>query len=410
MRKAIDLLCVFSLLILSVSGTFAAPGDPDYTFGFLGVKTDHDDIYDMTPRAIAQQSDGKLLVAGSYISRTYNVNRVLLRRYNTNGSIDLNFGLSGFAVAQIYPSIVEIYGTGRCLLVQRDGRIVVAGEDYSGNSVAWRFNPNGELDTAFGTDGIVTLLAAPALPLTVVLSQGKLLFGISRSYPDPSMLKRLNGNGSADPTFGNLGSVEIGLNGLGALAVNPATGKLIVAGINDSTTALQHFNSNGTYDTAFGTDGIVPVPLSTNCGTYTMTLHWLTSLVIQSDSNVIVGGLVQGIGGCNVASCYGNGVVRLRANDALDTSYGINGFAVRCDGRVTGPKLKLASNASSQILVALGTPIVGTSDRFRRYSSLGFQNLVFTGEDPVDFLSQNSDGKIVTVRGYGDIRLARYQP
>jgi len=410
MKKAVHLLCVCSLLVLSVLGTYAAPGDPDYTFGFLGVKTDHDDIYDMTPQAIAQQSDGKLLVAGRYTSRTYNVNRVLLRRYNTNGSVDLNFGLSGFGVAQIYPSIVEIYGTSRCLLVQRDGRIVVAGNDYSGNTVAWRFDPNGELDTTFGTDGIVTLLALPALPTGVVLSQGKLLFGISRSYPDPSILKRLNSDGSADTTFGGFGSVEIGLQTFGPLAINPANGKLIVAGSNDSTTALQHFNSNGTHDTTFGTDGIVSVPLSTSCGTYTMTLHFLSSLVIQSDSNVIVGGFVQGIGGCNLASCYGNGVVRLRANDALDTSYGINGFAVRCDGRVTGPKLKLASNVSNQILTALGTPIAGTSDRFRRYSSAGFQNLVFTGEDPIDFLTQNGDGKIVTVRGYGDIRLARYQP
>jgi uncharacterized delta-60 repeat protein len=374
------------------------------------VKTDHDDIYDMVPGAIAQQSDGKLLVAGSYTTRTYNVNRVLLRRYNTNGSVDLSFGLSGFGVAQIYPSIVEIYGTGRCLLVQRDGRIVIGGHDYWGNAAAWRFTTYGELDTTFDSDGTVMLQSGPSEANAVVNSQGKSLFGIHRYYPDPSILKRLNGNGSIDTTFGNGGSTEIINSNQPTVAVNPSNSKLIVAGSENNTPALQHLNSNGTYDTAYGIDGVVSVPLSTSCGTYTMTLHWLSSLAIQSDGNMIVGGAVQTIGGCTLASCYGNGVARLRANDTLDTSYGINGFAVRCDGRVGDPKIKLTSSISNQILVNLGTPISGSSDKFRRYTSGGFQNLVFTGETPADFLVQSGDGKIVTVSGYGDLRLARYQP
>lgn len=409
MKKILTLVGLCSLLILSVTRAYAAPGDPDYTFGFLGVKTDDDDIYDMRPSAIAQQSDGKLLVAGYYTTRTYNVARVLLRRYNTNGSVDLSFGLSGFAVAQIYPSIVEIYGAGRCLLVQKDGRIVVGGDDYWGNAAAWRFNPNGELDTSFGSDGVVMLQTGPADATTAVISQGKTLFGIQRYYPDPAILKRLNSTGSVDTTFGNAGSVEIIYSNQPTVAVNPSNGALVVAGSENNTPALQHFNSNGTYDTAYGVDGIVSVPLSTSCGTYTMTLHWFSSLVIQSNGNMIAGGAVQPIGGCTLASCYGNGIVRLRANDALDTSYGINGFAVRCDGRVTDPRIKLVSNVSNQILANLGSPITGTSDRFRRFTSAGFQNLVFTGETPADFLVQ-SDGKIVTVSGYGDLRLARYQP
>ena len=77
MKKILTLVGLCSLLILSVTRAYAAPGDPDYTFGFLGVKTDDDDIYDMRPSAIAQQSDGKLLVAGYYTTRTYNVARVL---------------------------------------------------------------------------------------------------------------------------------------------------------------------------------------------------------------------------------------------------------------------------------------------------------------------------------------------
>lgn len=374
MKRILTLLCLCSALILPAAQVYSAPGDPDYSFGFLGVKTDHDDIYDMTPWGIAQQSDGKLLVVGSYTTRTYNVNRVLLRRYNTNGSVDLSFGLSGFGVAQIYPSIVEIYGTGRCLLVQRDGRIVIGGHDYWGNATAWRFTSNGELDTTFDSDGTVDLQTGPADATSIVLSGGKTLFGIQRYYPDPSILKRLNANGTVDTTFGTSGMTEVINSNLPAVAVNPSNGKLIVAGSQNAVPALQHLTSNGTYDTAYGVDGVVTVPASTSCGTYTMTLHWFSSLVIQTDGNMIAGGAVQTIGGCTLASCYGNGVVRLRANDVLDTSYGIGGFAVRCDGRVGDPRVKLASSLSSQVLVSLGSPISGSSDRFRRFSAAGFSS------------------------------------
>jgi len=310
MKKILTLLCLASLLVLSVTRTYAAPGDRDFSFGFLGVKTDHDDIYEMHPMAITQQSDGKLLVAGYYVSQSNNSFRVLLRRYNTNGSVDLNFGLSGFGVTQIYPSIVEVYGMGWCLLVQKDGRIVVGGEDAYGNAAAWRFNPSGELDTSFGSDGIAAPLAATqALARTVVLSQGRLLFGIYRSSSELPALTRLNTNGSVDTTFGNLGSIESIYSSTMAIAVNPANGKLILAGSQDSTPTLQHFNSNGTYDTAYGIDGIVAVPLSTSCGSYTMTMHRFTSVVIQSNGNLIVGGAVSTLGGCTLWSCYGNGVV-----------------------------------------------------------------------------------------------------
>ncbi len=390
----------------------AAPGGPDYTFGFLGVKIDNDEIYNMNPTIIAQQSDGKLLVAGSYNTQANTAQRVLLRRYNTNGSVDGSFGLSGFAVAQLFnPSIVSIYGSGADLLVQSDGKIVIGGHSPSGATI-WRFNPNGELDKTFSGDGMITVQSIPANPVKIVSYQGKYIVALRNASAQTSRLIRLNTNGSLDSTFGIFGQISITIdNGYLPLVINPSNGKIIVGGSQYPTPALQHFNSNGTYDTAFGSNGIKLVPLSADCGTYTMTPRWFYSLAPQSDGTLIAGAGVDTIGGCTAASCYGNAIVRLNADDTLDTGYGSGGFAVKCDGRVGGPKIKLAANGLNHILAKLGAPITGSSSHFRRYNSAGFQDIVFTNENPVDFLGQQADGKIVTVSGTnGDIRLARYLP
>ena len=52
------------------------------------------------------------------------------------------------------------FGGARALVIQADGKIVAAGSSgsmyYAGDYVLARFNPNGTLDTGFGTDGLVT--------------------------------------------------------------------------------------------------------------------------------------------------------------------------------------------------------------------------------------------------------------
>ncbi|MGH7575646.1 MAG: delta-60 repeat domain-containing protein [Longimicrobiales bacterium] len=47
---------------------------------------------------------------------------------------------------------------GRAIALQPDGKIVIAGVEQSGASADYaiaRFTPTGELDTSFGTDGLI---------------------------------------------------------------------------------------------------------------------------------------------------------------------------------------------------------------------------------------------------------------
>jgi uncharacterized delta-60 repeat protein len=102
--------------------------------------------------ALAIQPDGKLLVAGSAIDG--GLGKVMLARFNADGSPDGGFGNGGTVLGAI--------GDGddvsaSALALQPDGRIVVAGHatDSGGtNLLVARYNADGSPDASFGTGGV----------------------------------------------------------------------------------------------------------------------------------------------------------------------------------------------------------------------------------------------------------------
>jgi uncharacterized delta-60 repeat protein len=88
-------------------------------------------------------NDGKIVAAGS------DGNHVLLARYNPNGTLDTTFG-SGGTVTTAVP------GTPFSAAIQSDGKIVLGG-DVNYNGLLLRYNVNGSLDTTFGQGGEVIL-------------------------------------------------------------------------------------------------------------------------------------------------------------------------------------------------------------------------------------------------------------
>lgn len=133
-------------------------GSLDPSFGGDGVSTTQissvSDIY--LPLGAAVQPDGKVLVTtNSYM----NINEgFALLRYNTDGSLDSQFGNNGKALTAI-----GSFDVARKTTVQPDGKILVAG--YSNfnpqavDMVLLRYNANGELDTQFGVEGLGLIIA-----------------------------------------------------------------------------------------------------------------------------------------------------------------------------------------------------------------------------------------------------------
>src|SRR5207249_1412839 len=102
----------------------AAPGDLDSTFDSDGrVTTDFAGNSDV-PFALAIQADGKLVVAGRAFTGTLTKNDFALARYNPDGSLDSTFGSGGRVTTDFTNTSDEVFA----LFIQTDGKLVVAGD------------------------------------------------------------------------------------------------------------------------------------------------------------------------------------------------------------------------------------------------------------------------------------------
>jgi uncharacterized delta-60 repeat protein len=136
-------------------------------------------------RGVAIQSDGKIVVVG----RTY-VNTLSdfgLVRYNPDGSLDASFGTGGKVITDVGYQFDGAYSVA----IQPDGRIVAAGTSYYGGSnfALVQYNPDGSLDTSFGAGGKVTTAVGPEDDADysvgmVVQADGKIVVAGENNYLD----------------------------------------------------------------------------------------------------------------------------------------------------------------------------------------------------------------------------------
>jgi len=111
---------------------FNADGTPDDSFGNNGrVLNDLNNFRDDRPESLAIQPDGKILVAG--YTYTVGYSDFALARYNTNGTLDTTFNSSGIIITDIGSSS---YDYGKALIVQDDGKILMAGTSNYNIAVA----------------------------------------------------------------------------------------------------------------------------------------------------------------------------------------------------------------------------------------------------------------------------------
>jgi uncharacterized delta-60 repeat protein len=102
--------------------------------------------------AIVMQPDSKIVVAGD--TATAGNSDFAVRRYNSNGALDASFGSSGTVITDFGSD-----EAARAVAIQTDGKIIVAGARGEGNNTDFalaRYMANGTLDTSFGVGGKVT--------------------------------------------------------------------------------------------------------------------------------------------------------------------------------------------------------------------------------------------------------------
>src|SRR6185503_16076606 len=102
-----------------------------------------------TAGAMAIQPDGKIVVVGEGTTGGYWDSAIV--RFNPDGSLDSSFGGTGGVVTRL----CDNYDGARAVAIQTDGKIVVVGSNRNDSFAIVRYNPNGSLDTTFNGSGIV---------------------------------------------------------------------------------------------------------------------------------------------------------------------------------------------------------------------------------------------------------------
>jgi uncharacterized delta-60 repeat protein len=242
-------------------------------------------------QAVALQPDGKIVVAG-FARVPGNRDNFALARYNPNGSLDTSFETDGKVIPTFGSSDEEAFAVA----VQADGKIVAAGIDSNADFALVRLNQDGTLDTSFDTDGKVTTdfdsdfdqaYAIALQPDGKIIATGRAVIGGTTNFA----LARYNSNGSLDTSFDTDGKVmtAFGSGGGEARAIAlQADGKIVVAGftaLNIIDFALARYNPNGSLDTSFDIDGKVTY----NSGATDLPY----GVAVQPDGKIVVAGTVQ---------------------------------------------------------------------------------------------------------------------
>lgn len=150
--------------------------------------------------AMAVRPDGRLLCGGPF-TRFNGLDHAGLVQLNPDGSVDANFHPVRIAVGPDRED-GEVYGSVLAIAEQSDGRILVGGEFPTVNGVCRpnlaRFNADGTLDTGFQPAVNGRILRMALQPDGKVLLGGCFTEIAGQWHP---MVTRLNPDGSLDPSF-----------------------------------------------------------------------------------------------------------------------------------------------------------------------------------------------------------------
>ncbi len=286
------------------------------------------------PLSFALTSDGKMVVVatsgdGQASPSTF---KLAVRQFNTNGSLDTTFGTSGETDVPIptgttginssQPGSVAIKADGSIVLVA-SAQVTTGTSNLTTNIVA-QLTRTGQLDANFGTNGEFTETTKhdfstgyDLLGTVAVQADGKILVAGTRAaadtisnYATPNLLlaMRLTASGTLDPSFNGTGTLAVAVPGTSAFSFN---GYVQLMGIELAVapsgqiylgTTLQgeglkyqadlngdvaRINSDGTVDTAFGTNGHLSLTAAPQ--------NSLNAIAVQSDNKLVIAGNITAV-------------------------------------------------------------------------------------------------------------------
>jgi uncharacterized delta-60 repeat protein len=301
-------------------------------------------------------------------------------------ALTMLLGLAGLAFSPVAPAgpgvldptfgsfgVTDVRGFGgTALLVQRDGKLVMAGVTAAGSAGLVRLDTNGAIDPSFGIDGVAVV------PLASKDAQAT------------------------------------------ALALQP-DGKILAVGYyytefhEHAVVFLARYHADGNVDSSYGRDGIVefsilPVPVPVDNVLYPDYVGF-AGLAAQSDGKALIGGAAFSTAGTHVVF-----LIRCNPDGSLDATFGDGGMTLTITGyplQVTyGPLLQ----ANGGILMFADTSVEERRFVAVRFGADGHRDSSFgtAGLAPLPFPVTHAllqgDGRILAASGQSGppvLRVAR---
>ncbi|HLA56011.1 MAG TPA: MopE-related protein [Flavobacterium sp.] len=289
--------------------------------------------------AIAIQSDGKIVIGGSFTA-VDGTPRNNIARLNDDGSLDTGYNV----------------GTGTDndisnISVQSDDKMILTGPflNYNGTSqnTICRVNTDGSLDTGFNIGTAAGTIASRLIWTSDIQPDGKIVIGggfLDFNGTPITRIARLNADGTLDGSF----SAPAPNNTVLKIVVQP-DGKVLAAGFFTNYNLLGYncvtrLNANGTVDSGF-----IPG---------TGSDFGIQAMDIQSDGKIYIGGFFTSYNGSARSR-----IARLNTDGSLDTTFAVGtgctggtldvyGLSVQSDDKVVIGGDFLAYNGTGRNRVA----------------------------------------------------------
>jgi uncharacterized delta-60 repeat protein len=247
--------------------------------------------------SISIQSDGKVIIAGSFTSfNGTKANRIA--RLNADGTLDNTFNSGDGANSTVLTTAL-----------QSDGKIIIGGAFFTYNGVTMnriaRLNADGSLDSSFdiGTGADDYGFQNDYVRTISIQNDGKIIIGgdfTSYNGISVNQIARLNVDGTLDDSF-NLDQV---LSGSLETSNIQNDGKIVIGGLftyGIDYTGIIRFNTDGSIDNSFNGDNVI-----------------IRSIAIQNDGKIIIGGSFDTYSGVST-----NDLARLNADGTLDETFDV---------------------------------------------------------------------------------------
>jgi uncharacterized delta-60 repeat protein len=269
----------------------------------------------------------------------------VLERYNNNGSLDPLFGNDGTGVQSINPQ-------ASTLVQQADGKLLVSNSDGTLN----RYSQDGILDTGFASSGVFNLFSLNNTGVSFNIAFGNNKIYIMTIFEfNTFALNCLNYDGTIDTTFGSSGIATFRFDYFDVSETESplniyiqSDNKIVVLTYlkynNEEACGIVRFNSDGSIDASFGTDGKIILP----------QYNFIDCIKISQSNKIVVLAFDTNTGF--------NTMLQFNNDGSIPSDFGING---------TVSDLEYPNTSYDMIIQPDGKILYAVDDRIYRYTTNG---------------------------------------